>query len=160
MPFIRFFHSVSLAAAIAAALFPAAALAEARAENSAKTPFFGRWQIISINGKAAIAGDRGAPEIEFKQGKVSGKSGCNSFGGSLKAKGAKVKFSAPAATMMACPEPLMRQEQALFQALSAAEVYRPALKPAGHKAGKMQAAAKRIAFVNAAGRSVLVLQRQ
>ena len=48
-------------------------------------------------------------------GTFSGRA-CNSFGGSYKLDGGALSFGQATSTMMACEEPLMSQERALFDA--------------------------------------------
>ena len=57
-------------------------------------------------------------------GKVSGTMGCNQFGGDYKAKGDQITFGPLAATLMACPEPIMNQESAALGILSGTVTYK------------------------------------
>ena len=57
--------------------------------------------------------------FRFEAGRVSGNAGCNQIGGAYTLAGTSLTFKANmAATMMACPEPLMRQDQAVGLALT------------------------------------------
>jgi heat shock protein HslJ len=51
-------------------------------------------------------------------GQVSGNLGCNSFSGTYELKPGKLVFGPLVSTMMACPEPLMTQEDTAFQVLT------------------------------------------
>lgn len=54
-------------------------------------------------------------------GRVSGRSGCNNYFGSYTVDGDALTIGPLGSTMMACPEPLMQQEQAYTAALQGAE---------------------------------------
>jgi len=63
--------------------------------------------------------------FRFEAGRVSGNAGCNQIGGAYTLAGTSLTFKANmAATMMACPEPLMRQDQAVGLALTRVAGYR------------------------------------
>jgi len=72
----------------------------------------GKWRIVSIGGKT-VAGIKPLDIEITPQGRVSGHSGCNGFGGTVRINGDKVSFSRMAATQMACSEVLMQQEYQL-----------------------------------------------
>jgi heat shock protein HslJ len=56
--------------------------------------------------------------IEFdKDGNVTGNSGCNGFGGMYEVKETHITFSQIVSTLMACDDPRMSQETAVFQVL-------------------------------------------
>ena len=73
------------------------------------------WKITAI-GDTAIVEDARPTLTITDDGSFHGKA-CNSFGGSYEVGGEKLSFGRITATMMACPEPLMAQEGALFSAL-------------------------------------------
>lgn len=81
----------------------------------------GEWRIADLNGGGGVAdgnllfdpGDQGTS-------RVSGTAGCNRFNGSWKQDGATLKLGPFAATMMACPPPLMAVEQRVLAVLEAA----------------------------------------
>lgn len=84
------------------------------------------WQMISLldaegNTVAALPGSE--VTAEFKDGRVGGRGGCNNFFGSYTLDGDALTVSQLGSTMMACPEGLMRQEQAYFTALQSAATY-------------------------------------
>lgn len=58
------------------------------------------------------------PEINFdnKEMRVNGNSGCNSYFGPYEQEGTTLNFGVLASTEMACQEPLMRAEIALYNA--------------------------------------------
>lgn len=75
------------------------------------------WTIASIGGKET-KGPRPLSIRFDKEGRASGFSGCNSFGGGFRETAGKVTFSPITSTLMACiDESLGRQEGALHEAL-------------------------------------------
>jgi heat shock protein HslJ len=59
-----------------------------------------------------------------EDGKVSGTAGCNSYSGTYTTSGSEIEIKQPmASTMMACPEPVMKQEADYFLALAAAKSF-------------------------------------
>lgn len=61
--------------------------------------------------------------IAFDAGRVSGTAGCNRLTGSYTVDGPSLAFGPLASTMMACPEPQMAQEQAVFNAMGQTATY-------------------------------------
>ncbi|WP_295445839.1 META domain-containing protein [uncultured Thiodictyon sp.] len=130
-------------ALILAAMLPAIAPgADAPATGAAPTP-----------GTAAASAPRPAPTLEgtswsptayrvgdaliemtaggrpgrfrFEAGHLSGSAGCNQIGGAYTLAGDRLTFKPTIrSTMMACPEPLMKQEQAVGLALTRVAAYR------------------------------------
>jgi heat shock protein HslJ len=65
------------------------------------------------------AGKR-VPSISFgADGKVAGSGGCNRFFGGYRQDGEALSFSTLGSTRMACPQEVMRKEQAFFALLKA-----------------------------------------
>ncbi len=62
--------------------------------------------------------------VEFNSGKVTGNGGCNNYFGSYTVNGNTIAISEVAATMKACPQPIMTLEQAYFKALQAAASFK------------------------------------
>ena len=58
--------------------------------------------------------------LVFMDGRISGNSGCNQYGGEVQIDGNQIKVGALMSTMMACEEKIMDQEQAYQAALSGA----------------------------------------
>lgn len=86
------------------------------------------WQLIEYQSAGglveAIAKDRPA-RFRFQAGQLSGNAGCNQVSGSFTLDGTSLTIGQDmASTMMACPEPLMTQEQAVTAALAAVTTYR------------------------------------
>ena len=64
-------------------------------------------------------------EFKSADGKLGGSSGCNSYFGGYETSQDKLTVIPPiGATMMACPEPIMEQEQEYLSLLEAAETFR------------------------------------
>ncbi|HEU5011749.1 MAG TPA: META domain-containing protein [Roseiflexaceae bacterium] len=55
--------------------------------------------------------------LKFIDTQVSGSLGCNSFGGDYTVNGQQITFSNMVQTLMACPEPIMQQEDQIVAAL-------------------------------------------
>ena len=80
------------------------------------------WNVVQIGENALDAGSP-RPVLKFSSdGSFSGKA-CNSFRGTYTMNGAEVTFGPAAATKMACAEPVMQQEQNLFQAFENVATY-------------------------------------
>lgn len=85
-----------------------------------------QWQLKSLGGVAPIAGEdqERMPNIQFNGDRLAGTGGCNRLMGQFNLDGDKLTINEQmASTMMACPEPLMEQEQAFIRALTAAQKY-------------------------------------
>jgi len=89
----------------------------------------GVWKIVEIAGVPVLP--QVPVTIEFKDGRVFGAGGCNRFAGGYEAGAAfEIKLGMMASTMMACPDPQMRQEQALLALLGNVKGYR--IDASGH----------------------------
>lgn len=74
------------------------------------------WQLRDFAGEPVVA----EAWIGFKaDGKALGQGGCNRFTGGYTEAPGELSFTPLAATRMACPEPMMKTETALFTALDA-----------------------------------------
>ena len=98
---------------MAAAVFRAAALALACAGCTTVAvdgrTFEGSWRVTTIDGWATPAA--GNYRMEFKDGRISGRFGCNGWGGTYAVAGATLTAGQVNSTMMACPEPAMSFEK-------------------------------------------------
>jgi heat shock protein HslJ len=74
------------------------------------------WRIEDVAGRGVI--DAALSTLVFGDGAVSGRGGCNAFGGAMTMTGETLQFGPLAATRMACVAALMAQEGAVFAALS------------------------------------------
>ena len=81
------------------------------------------WALQSYRGAPPIPGR--AITAVFKDGRVGGSSGCNSYGGSYQVKGEKISIGEIGMTEMACMDPVgvMDQEQAYLQSLGSAQTF-------------------------------------
>jgi heat shock protein HslJ len=87
------------------------------------------WRMSMVNnGKGGVTSPvvGGAVTAVFgTDGKLSGNGGCNSYGGDYKVDGEKLTISSLVATLMACGDPAMNdQEGAFFKALNQAATYK------------------------------------
>lgn len=105
----------------AAPLFNAGMLMMAQqevAEPVRQEDLVGEWHIVKV-GDETLAGDVNASLDFGTDGAFSGRL-CNSFRGSYSVDGTAISFGQAAATLMACPDPLGRQERVLFSAFESA----------------------------------------
>jgi heat shock protein HslJ len=98
---------------MAAAAFRTAALALVCAactsiEADARTFDGTRWHVTAIDGRATPA--TGDYHVEFKAGEISGRFGCNGWGGSYAVSGETMTAGNVMSTMMACGDPAMTFE--------------------------------------------------
>ena len=72
----------------------------------------GRWTLVSVNRADAVPG--ADAYVEVAADRLSGRSGCNSFGVPLTRISDGVRFGPGQITLMACAQPLMDQENSLM----------------------------------------------
>ena len=98
---------------MAAAVFRAAALALACAGCTTVAvdgrTFEGNWRVTAVNGWSTPA--NGNYRVAFENGRISGRFGCNGWGGIYAVAGTMLTASQVHSTMMACPEPAMSFEK-------------------------------------------------
>jgi heat shock protein HslJ len=143
--------TLMMIALIAAACAPTAAPAAQPAQPK-EQPVSGTntldgtsWTLATLNGQPALKDT--TVTLNFAAGKVTGSDGCNNYNGSYTADGTNIKFNQPmAATMMACPDPIMKQADAYQQALSQAATYK--------------ANAKQLTLYDASGKELAVFNAQ
>lgn len=86
------------------------------------------WQLVRFRRGDAmqdVAKDERDAVLRFDAGRLSGSAGCNRLMGAYHGDGNTLRFEPHiAATMMACPPPLMAQEQAVIDAFGLAASYR------------------------------------
>jgi heat shock protein HslJ len=81
------------------------------------------WTLTALNGQPLVAGT-GISAQFTPDSKVSGSAGCNQYLGKYTVSGSSITFESPiAATMMACPQPVMDQESAYLKMLGEAKTY-------------------------------------
>lgn len=86
-----------------------------------------QWQLVTMAGEEPIANEnsQAIPQLQFLGDRLAGSGGCNRLMGQFTIDGEVLTIDERmAATMMACPEPLMKQEQQFIQALVNAQKYR------------------------------------
>lgn len=88
---------------------------EDRPPAAAPSPV-GSWRLANLGGKGVPASITTTLEIAA-DGKVSGRGGCNGFGGTATIQGRVIRFSRMVSTMMACEPDKMAQEQRFLKAL-------------------------------------------
>jgi heat shock protein HslJ len=77
----------------------------------------GNWTIRSVNGE--VGSPQSQPTLDLEgDGKLSGGGICNRFSGDYALNGEGLTIGGLGASMMACEQPLMDQERALFDALA------------------------------------------
>jgi heat shock protein HslJ len=84
------------------------------------------WEVTGYNnGRQAVVGPKVGSRLtlEFKDGVVTGSSGCNRFQGAFSADGKGLKIGPLATTRMACPDEVMAQEQEFLRALESATTW-------------------------------------
>ena len=106
------------------------------------------WILTTMNGQPALKDT--TVTLNFAAGKAAGSDGCNTYSGSYTADGTNIKFDQMASTMMACPDPIMKQATAYQQALGQAATY----KTAAGKLGLYDASGKELATFTAQSNSL------
>jgi len=76
------------------------------------------WRIEDIVGRPVIEDAPAALHIEA-DGRISGRTGCNLFTGSMRVREKEIRFGSLATTRSICPPALMDQERRLLAALEA-----------------------------------------
>ena len=77
------------------------------------------WKLIKLKGEpvSVSSGGREPHLILRPEGKLGGSGGCNSFFGTYVTTPENLRLTPGGSTMMACPEPFMKQEQAFLSTL-------------------------------------------
>jgi len=75
-----------------------------------------RWHVIMIDGRVTPA--LGDYRVEFRNGGIGGRFGCNHFGGRFAVKGEALIASEIRSTLMACSDPAASFESAGFAVLN------------------------------------------
>lgn len=82
----------------------------------------GTWRLVDLAGSEALV-DPPATLTFSEDGKIAGSGSCNRFFGTAKVASGSIEIAGLGSTKMACPEPIMGQEQRYFEALSGATRY-------------------------------------
>lgn len=107
----------------------------------------GSWRLASLGGKDVPASVTTTLEIAA-DGKVSGRGGCNGFGGNVALKSRTIRFSRMVSTMMACSPDAMAQERCFLDGLGKVRHWDI------HRGSGL------LALLDGRGRPVMVLTRQ
>lgn len=84
------------------------------------------WKLFEVGGMPAVAGEgTNEASLELKaDGQLAGSSGCNRLVGSYKVRKDSLRFKPAGLTKMACPDSLMKQEEAFIEVLKETTKYR------------------------------------
>jgi heat shock protein HslJ/uncharacterized membrane protein len=85
------------------------------------------WEVTGYNnGRQAVVSPKIGTRltVTFRDGEVSGSSGCNRFHGAFTAEGSALKIRPLATTRMACEDEVMTQERQFLQALESATTWK------------------------------------
>ena len=80
-----------------------------------------KWMLIELNGKPVASMNPKNPAylmLATDQKRYSGSSGCNSITGTFQLNGDSLELLGGAMTLIACPDPIMKQEKEFSQALT------------------------------------------
>jgi heat shock protein HslJ len=82
------------------------------------------WNLVTLNEESLVPGTSITAEFS-EDGSVTGSSGCNNYAATYEVDGDAINFdlSATAMTLMACPDPIMKQEAAYLAVLAAASTF-------------------------------------
>ena len=95
--------------------------------SSQVSPITGSWKLTAYGSPDAPT--PAVTEVDATltfdaDGKISGNDGCNSMSGQYEVSGDQITFSQVTSTLMACAEPQMVQEQAVYQVFSDAATFK------------------------------------
>jgi heat shock protein HslJ len=85
------------------------------------------WKLMEIGGMAAVGGasvNEANLVLNAEGKKLTGSTGCNPLLGSYKLRGGSLSFKPAGMTKMACPDALMKQEEAFIEILKETNKYR------------------------------------
>jgi heat shock protein HslJ len=77
------------------------------------------WRVVRVDDTAPVAGSE--PTIAFKEGRIEGTTGCNSYGGDVTINGATIEAGDMAMTLIGCMDEISEMETAFLAALDGAE---------------------------------------
>ena len=81
------------------------------------------WVLTEMNGSPPLPNTTITAQF-FEDGKVGGSAGCNNYNTTYLVDGNEIQFGEHAATtMMACPDPIMQQEQEYFDVMKNAAIF-------------------------------------
>ena len=76
------------------------------------------WEITRLNDAVPLSDSRITLRFLPEDGRVAGGASCNRYNAAFELTGESLSFSRAASTMMACPEPVMRQEREFHRVLA------------------------------------------
>ena len=93
--------------------------------GQASAPLAGTsWLAQDIDGRGVLAGVQSTLLFDAAQ-RISGRAACNQYFGTVeRGEGGSLRLKPAGTTRMACPEPVMEQEQRYLEALGAVTAYR------------------------------------
>lgn len=106
----------------------------------------GSWRLTSLGSKD-VPGSIATTIAIAADGKVSGRGGCNGFGGNATLRGRTIRFSRMVSTMMACAPDVMAQERSFLDGLGRVRRW------------DIHRGSGRLALLDGRGRPVMVLSR-
>lgn len=107
----------------------------------------GSWRLANLGGTETPASITTVITIA-EDGKVSGRGGCNGFGGNATVRGRTIRFSRMVSTMMACAPDVMAQEQRFLKTLERVQRW------------SLQRGTGRLALLDRGGRPLMTLTAQ
>jgi putative lipoprotein len=99
-------------------------LMEPASTSTPKVDLVGGTWVAEYIDDAGVIDDAQSTVVFGNDGRVTGRGGCNSYGGTVEIKGAQIIMSQIASTKMACPPAVMDQETRFMAALQATRTYR------------------------------------
>ena len=116
------------------------------AEPEAEIGLTGKWLAEDIRGRGVIDNAQTTLEID-RSGTVSGKGGCNGYGGKAAIAGNRIRFGSMMSTQMACTPAVMDQETKFLSALGEVRSWR------------IDRARRKLQLLDRRGRPVVILAR-
>lgn len=116
------------------------------AEPEAEIGLTGKWLAEDIRGRGVIDNAQTTLEID-RSGTVSGRGGCNGYGGKATITGDRIRFGSMMSTQMACAPAVMDQETKFLSALGEVRSWR------------IDRARRKLHLLDRRGRPVVVLAR-
>ena len=87
----------------------------------ASVSLIGNWRLISfgpVDSQTPALNDIEAGITFNSDSTMAGNSGCNGYGGNYTVEGNQITFTEIVSTLMLCDEPVMEQEEAVYQVLT------------------------------------------
>lgn len=104
----------------------------------------GAWRVTEVGGRQAVAGT--TPEVRFDGTRISGDTGCNSFGGGFRLERGYLTTSTLITTRRACQDRIANQERSLLTLL-------------GQRLNVSQRRSGRLVMTNRGGQTLVLAKR-